>query len=112
MKIFLLKTCDSCRKALRELRETGLEPQQTDVQADGVSPADIDRFLAEFGDALVNRRSTTWRGLSEAERQHPPRQLLLDHPKLMKRPVIEIGGQLFLGWGPDVRDQVLGNDRV
>lgn len=108
MKIFVLKTCDTCRKALRELRENGRNLDVIDVHADGVSPQDISRFLAEFGEALVNRRSTTWRGLSDAQRQQSPEILLAEHPKLMKRPVIDANGVLYLGWSGEVRAAVLG----
>ncbi len=108
MRIFLLKSCDTCRRALRELRAAGHDPAITDIRADGLSSADLERFLEAFGEALVNRRSTTWRGLDETERSRDPRALLADHPTLMKRPVIEAGGRLYLGWGPQVRQALLG----
>jgi len=60
-------------------------------------------LLAEFGDALVNRKSTTWRGLSEMSRAFEADALLAAHPALMKRPVIARGGRLTLGWEEDVR---------
>lgn len=61
MRVFVLKNCDTCRRAIREMRDSGLEPVVVDVVADGVAPDDIRRFLAAFGGALVNKRSTTWR---------------------------------------------------
>ncbi len=108
MRIFLLKSCDTCRRALRELRAAGHEPEITDIRADGIPPAELERFLDAFGEALVNRRSTTWRGLDDAERSRDPKALLADYPTLMKRPVIEAGGRLYLGWGPQVRQVLLG----
>lgn len=108
MKVFALKSCDTCRKAIRMLQAAGHEPEVTDVRDDGVSAIDLDRFLAEFGDDLINRRSTTWRNLDPVERAGDPRSLLVAHPILMKRPVIESDGQLFLGWGPEVRATLLG----
>ena len=52
-----------------------------------------------FGAALVNRRSTTWRGLSEDERGADPVALLGAHPTLIKRPVIERpDGRMTVGW--------------
>ena len=110
MKIFVLKSCDTCRKAVRELRENGVEPQIVDVMSDGVGKADIGRFLAAFGEDTVNRRSTTWRGLAQTERQLDPATLLATHPKLMKRPIIDAEGQLYLGWGAKVRQDLLGLD--
>ncbi|NHW59942.1 arsenate reductase, partial [Escherichia coli] len=84
------------------LEAAGQSFERIDVRADGVARADLERFFAEYGDALVNRRSTTWRALSESERAEEPVDLLLAHPTLMKRPVIEHGGALYLGYGADV----------
>jgi arsenate reductase len=94
MKIYGLKNCDTCRKALKALPDFSL----VDVRADGVPAALLERALAQFDDKLVNTRSTTWRGLSEEERAGAPLALLQAHPALMKRPLIERGGELYLGW--------------
>ena len=108
MKVYALKTCDTCRRAIAEIKAAGHTPKVTDVRADGISAADRARFLGAFGDALINRSSATWRGLSEEERARDAADLLADHPTLMKRPVIEAGGKLYLGWKPDVKQAVLG----
>ncbi|MBV1867598.1 MAG: arsenate reductase [Marinosulfonomonas sp.] len=108
MEFYGLKTCDTCRKAIRELRQSGQEPTVIDVRDDGVPDAQIAQFLAAFGSDLVNRRSTTWRNLSEAERSRDPAALLAAYPTLMKRPVIVDNGAYFLGWGADVRAKLLG----
>ena len=108
MRVFSLKSCDTCRKALAEMRAAGLAPEVIDVRADGVAPADRAAMVAALGEAVLNRRSTTWRGLSEAERGGDPERLLEAHPTLMKRPVIERDGQWTVGWTKDVRSQVLG----
>lgn len=108
MKVFALKTCDTCRKAIRELTAAGQSVDVTDVRADGVSHQDLTRFYKAFGDDLVNKRSTTWRGLSEAERGRDSLDLLTEHPTLMKRPVVEADGQLYLGWTAQTRAALLG----
>jgi arsenate reductase len=108
MQIYMLKTCDTCREALRKLRAAGYDPKITDVRADGVSVDDLARFFADLGEDLVNRRSKTWRDLSEADRRPPALDLLASHPTLMKRPVIEVDGKLYLGFGDDVQTALLG----
>jgi arsenate reductase-like glutaredoxin family protein len=108
MRVFALKTCDTCRKALKSIEAAGLSPVVVDVRADGVAPADLAAMWAALGSALVNRASTTWRGLSDAEKAGDPKALLAAHPTLMKRPVIEVAGVWHLGWGPDVQKAVLG----
>lgn len=108
MIVYHLKSCDRCRRALREIRAAGKAPETVEIREDGVPRAALERFHAAFGDRLVNRRSTTWRGLSEAERARDPLALLADHPTLMTRPVIDAGGDLHLGWDESVRAAVLG----
>ena len=98
MKLYGIKTCDTCRKALKALPEA----EFVDIRATPLDRADLQRFLDRFGADLVNTRSTTWRGLSEAERAADPLDQLAAHPTLMKRPVID-NGTLYLGWGKDVQ---------
>jgi arsenate reductase len=63
----------------------------------------LEQALQQFEGSLVNTRSTTWRSLSEAERQGDPLELLRAHPALMKRPLIEKDGALYLGWTAETR---------
>ncbi|WP_085826629.1 ArsC/Spx/MgsR family protein [Roseovarius gaetbuli] len=104
MILYGLKTCDTCRKALKVLKNAEFR----DVRAEGVPQDVIAAALAQFGEALVNRKSTTWRGLSESERARAPEVLLAEHPTLMKRPLIDANGTLYLGWGSDTQTALLG----
>lgn len=99
MLIYGLKSCDTCRKAKKALPGAGF----ADIRADGMPDEVLDKALETFGDLLLNRRSTTWRGLSEEERQSPVRELLVAHPALMKRPLIVGGDQMYLGWDAKVQ---------
>lgn len=104
MILYGLKNCDTCRKALKLLPDVQLR----DVRADGVPSPVLKSAYAEFGGQLVNTRSTTWRELDAADRSRDPLELLADHPTLMKRPLIEADGQLYLGWTKDVEAALLG----
>lgn len=106
MILYGLKTCDTCRKALKSLGDVEFR----DVRAEGLPENVAHAAYARFGEALVNRQSTTWRGLSEAERAVDPLVLIAAHPALMKRPLIEAGGSLYLGWGKDVQAALLGEE--
>ena len=99
MKIYGIKTCDTCRKAIKALPEATF----VDVRAEGLPDAVRDAALDAFGTAVLNTRSTTWRGLSEEERAMTPQALLAAHPTLMKRPLIETDGGLYLGWAKDTQ---------
>ncbi len=103
MRLYGLKTCDTCRKALKALPNA----EFVDVRADGVPEDVLQAALGQFGPLIVNTRSTTWRGLSAEERQEPPLDLLKRHPTLMKRPLIEAGESWYLGWGKDVQAALL-----
>jgi arsenate reductase len=96
--IYGLKNCDTCRKALKALPEATL----MDVRADGMPEGLLERALEQFGQALLNTRSATWRGLSEDERKGQPEALIRAHPALMKRPLIAVDNSLFLSWNSEV----------
>ena len=71
----------------------------------------IDRWSDAVGwQTLLNRRGTTWRGLSEEDRADldadKARRLMADHPALIKRPVIELDGSVLVGFTDDVRDAI------
>lgn len=99
MKIYGLKTCDTCRKAIKALPQA----EFIDVRAGGVPQDVMNKAQSVFGDALVNTRSTTWRGLDDATRAQSQVDLLAAHPALMKRPLIVTEGEIYLGWTPDTR---------
>jgi len=79
-----------------------------DVRSDGVPRDVLNSAHAQFGDVLLNTRSTTWRNLGAEERTADPFELLKAHPTLMKRPLIVDGPQHYLGWGKDVQAALLG----
>lgn len=106
--VFGMKACDTCRKALKELKKSGKNVVLRDVRTEPLSREQIGSFLEAFGNDLVNRHSATWRSLGEDERQAPVEQLLANHPALMKRPVIDDGLQVTLGWDKAVKKRHLG----
>lgn len=96
IRIFGLKNCDTTRKATSELGG-----ELVDIREHPLSRDQLERFRAAFGDKLLNTRSRTWRELDEVRRGDDPIDLLTAFPPLMKRPVIEVDGALFLGLSPE-----------
>lgn len=94
MQIYGLKNCDTCRKAMKALPDAVL----VDVRAEGVPDTILAQAFEAFGDKLLNTRSTTWRQLDDDARQLPPLELIKATPSVMKRPLIVVDNQLFLGW--------------
>ncbi|HQU70453.1 MAG TPA: ArsC/Spx/MgsR family protein [Albidovulum sp.] len=105
--LYGLGSCDTCRKARRALESAGRPVEFRDVRDAPLSNEERRRFLAAFGDRLVNRASTTWRELSDEARQESPERLLAAHPALMKRPVVADGDDLWLGWDAATQAAVL-----
>lgn len=104
MRLYGLKNCDSCKKALKALQSSGHSVEFIDLRATPVSIEQLQKWLGEHGDAvLVNRKSTTWRGLDDQARQQPVLALLMANPTLLKRPVIESGDNSFVGWTAEVQ---------
>lgn len=102
--VFGIQSCDTCRKARGWLSEQALDFRWIDLRESAPSRAEIERWLGAVGaEVLVNRRSTTWRGLDEKERPalDSPAvvDLLLEHPTLIKRPLFERGDELRVGFG-------------
>ncbi|MCC5856925.1 MAG: arsenate reductase [Ectothiorhodospiraceae bacterium] len=101
--LYGISNCDTCRRARRFLEDAGVTYRFHDLRRDGISAAQVQRWLAVLGsETLVNRRSTTWRALNEAERALATRDqaqaLLVAHPTLIKRPILETGDTLHAGF--------------
>ena len=72
MRFYGLKSCDTCRKAQKAIAASGQVFDVVDVRADGLSADEIAEIIAQFGDKAINRASTTWRGLTDAEKASDP----------------------------------------
>ena len=109
MKIYGIGNCDSCRKAIKWLEETGRTYEWIDLRADGIEQETIAHWIEAVGtETLVNRRSKTWRDLDEAQRQKAASAdeapaLLVEHPTLVKRPVIDQDGVIRVGFDDAVK---------
>ena len=104
MKLYGLKNCDNCKKALKEIRNAGKDIEFIDIRGNHMSLVIIQKWLDQHGDGvLVNRKSKTWRNLSDEDRRTPAPVLLQGNPTLIKRPVIDVGVHSFVGWNVDVK---------
>ncbi|HSF63708.1 MAG TPA: ArsC/Spx/MgsR family protein [Paracoccaceae bacterium] len=98
MIVYGLSTCDTCKKAMKALAAAGADPVMRDVRAEPLTEAEIAEFVTAFGDAIVNRQSTTYRSFNDFLRASDPEAQIAAQPAVMKRPVIRSDRALTLGW--------------
>lgn len=106
MTLYGIKNCDTMRKARRWLDEHGVAYDFHDVRKDGMDPDLLGRWCDELGwETLLNRRGTTWRRLPEPDRQGIDAAkavaLMVRHPTMIKRPVLDLGEARLVGFSPD-----------
>lgn len=104
LTVYGIKQCDTCRKALKWLAGQGIDHRFHDFRTDGLQADVLQSWLgSSYADKLVNRRSTTWRQLTDEQRQFEGGallQLLLEFPTLIKRPVFVKESIVAIGFNP------------
>jgi len=104
IQLYGIPNCDTVKKARRWLDAQGVEYAFHDYKKEG---ADAGR-LASWSDAmgwevLLNKRGTTYRKLSDEQKADIDRaraiDLMVQHPSLIKRPVVEYDGGILVGFG-------------
>lgn len=82
-----------------------------DYRSDGINADLVQRFLDELGaDKVVNKRGTTWRQLSEQLKLQAESdgflEVLINMPTLIKRPIIDNGKRLIVGFDPQSLEEL------
>lgn len=111
--LYGLKNCDSCRSARAWLDTHRVDYRFVDIREKGLDAATLARWSRAMDwSILLNRRSTTWRSLDQSDRQVDDHagacRLILEHPALLKRPVLDGAGELLVGFKADEYARVLG----
>lgn len=111
--VYGLRSCDTCRKALKWLSEAGVDHRFVDLRRDGLSREQLEVWVAAAGwESLLNRRGTTWRGLPDSDKAAltPGKAAVLmqAHPALIKRPVFAFGDRILVGFDDAARTALLG----
>jgi len=111
--IYGIKNCDTMKKARAWLDGHGVAHDFHDYKAAGIDRGRLSAWAGEVGwETLLNRSGTTFRKLPEAEREGLDEEkavrLMLQQPSMIKRPVLESGGRLIVGFKPDVYAATFG----
>lgn len=113
--MFGIKNCDTIKKARAWLDAQGVAYAFHDYKTAAIDAARLDDWIARVGwEVLLNRSGTTFRKLPEADRVDLDRAkavaLMLAQPSMIKRPVLDTGKTLLVGFKPEAYEAAgLGN---
>jgi len=104
--IYGIKNCDTMKKARAWLDAQGIQYSFHDYKVAGISDERLRSWIAQVGwETLLNRSGTTFRKLPESQKtgltESKAVKLMLAQPSLIKRPVLEIGSRLLVGFKPE-----------
>lgn len=103
MTLFGIKNCDTVRKARKWLEANQIEVDFHDFRENGLSTEQVEQWVTAIGwEALFNKRSTSFRNLSETEKSDLNEKkaiaLMTLYPTLIKRPVLVVNDQVQVGF--------------
>ena len=106
-RIFGIKNCDTMKKARLWLEGHGVDYAFHDYKVSGIDRDHLERWCAEAGwQAVLNRAGTTFKKLPDEAKadldQEKAIALMLAQPSMIKRPVLEAGGRLLVGFKPEI----------
>jgi len=105
--LYGIPNCDTVKKARKWLDANGLDYAFRDYKKEGADEGQVGAWIADKGvDIVLNKRGTTFRKLSDAEKEqagdsHKAVQLLVQHPSMIKRPVVEHENGILIGFKED-----------
>jgi len=109
--LYGIRSCDTVKKAIKWLDDNNLEYTFVDFRKDGVSSKQIQTWIDILSwDILVNKRSTTWRGLSDDAKSNLSVDMIQENPTLIKRPVLERSDQVYVGFKKEIYDEIFKNN--
>jgi len=102
-----ITTCDTIKKARVWLEGHDVAYRFHDYRAEGIEAEKLDGWVAKVGwEKLLNKGSTTFRELPDKEKagldERKAKKLMLTKPTMIKRPVLEVGDDVLVGFKPEV----------
>ena len=108
-----ITNCDTIKKARVWLESHDVPYRFHDFRAEGLDAKRLDGWVGKVGwEKLLNKGSTTFRELADKDKQgldeKRAKALMLAKPTMVKRPVLEVGDRVLVGFKPDVYEQAVG----
>jgi arsenate reductase len=105
--LYGIRNCDTMKKAWTWLDQHGVAYDFHDYKKAGIEQAKLEAWAGEVGwEVLLNRAGTTFKKLPDADKAGLTAAkaigLMLAQPSMIKRPVLETGGPLLVGFKPEV----------
>jgi len=112
-RIYGIKNCDTMQKAFTWLTKHGVDYEFHDYKKAGITRAALTKWCQAAGwETVLNRAGTTFRKLPDTDKQNLTQEkaiaLMIENPSMIKRPVLETGGTIEIGFKPERYAAVLG----
>jgi arsenate reductase (glutaredoxin) len=113
IRVYGIRNCDTMKKAFAWLEARKIAYEFHDYKKDGVPPGKLATWAGRAGwEKLANTRGPTWRKIPQALRDNLTEAralaLLQAHSSAIRRPVVEAGSKLLVGFDPAEFDALLG----
>jgi arsenate reductase len=104
--VYGIKNCDTMKKAFAWLEQHRVAYEFHDYKKAGVPPGKLQAWAKQVGwEKLANTRGPTWRGIPDAKKaglnEARALALLQENSSAIRRPIVEAGGKLLVGFDPD-----------
>jgi Spx/MgsR family transcriptional regulator len=114
--IYGIKNCDTMKKARAWLDKHGVVYVFHDYKSAGVARGALEGWSRAVGwEALLNRAGRTFRALPPKDQQGVSEKkaiaLMAAQPSMIKRPVLDVGGKLIVGFKPEQYEKTFGKGR-
>ena len=111
--IYGIKNCDTMKKARTWLEAHKVAYEFHDYKTAGIDKLVLEGWAKKVGwEVLLNKAGTTFKKLPDAKKEKLDEKkaiaLMLDQPSMIKRPVLDIGGKLTVGFKPEVFEKAVG----
>ncbi|MFT5452716.1 MAG: arsenate reductase [Enterobacterales bacterium] len=109
--LYGIKACDTVKKSRNYLDSNNHDFHYHDFRIDGLEEEKLSAWIKAVGwKVLLNTRSTSWRQLTEEQKQNidekSAQALMMENPTLIKRPVLETSTEVIVGFKEDVYQQL------
>ncbi|MFM9845713.1 MAG: ArsC family reductase [Hyphomicrobiaceae bacterium] len=107
VKIYGIKNCDTMKKARAWLDGHGVTYTFHDYKVQGIDRSRLEAWARDVSwETLINRAGTTFRKLPDGDKANLDKQkaiaLMLAQPSIIKRPVLDVGRRLLVGFKPEL----------